>query len=81
MILKPNMVIPGSTCPTQHEVDEVVDAMARPGRWRFRSPAPPAAGSGPVDTNVKSGQDALYQRARCDQAARPGDYDPEMETP
>ena len=26
MILKPNMVVPGSTCPTQDSVDEVADA-------------------------------------------------------
>jgi fructose-bisphosphate aldolase class I len=26
MILKPNMVLPGSTCPTQESVDEVADA-------------------------------------------------------
>jgi fructose-bisphosphate aldolase class I len=26
MILKPNMVLPGSSCPTQESVDEVADA-------------------------------------------------------
>ncbi|MEO8564144.1 MAG: class I fructose-bisphosphate aldolase [bacterium] len=29
MILKPNMVLPGSTCPTQASVDEVADATLR----------------------------------------------------
>ena len=37
MILKPNMVLPGLTCPTQATVDEVADAtvqclLRRPGR-------------------------------------------------
>ena len=29
MILKPNMVLPGSTCPKQEAVDEVADATVR----------------------------------------------------
>jgi fructose-bisphosphate aldolase class I len=29
MILKPNMVLPGSTCPKQESVDEVADATVR----------------------------------------------------
>jgi len=125
MILKPNMVLAGSTCPTQHGIDKVVDATARcllravpaavPG-VAFLSGGQPAElasarlnglnrrfPSGPPwaltfsfaralqqpalelwrgdDTNVKSAQEALYHRARCNQAARRGDYDPEMETP
>ncbi len=29
MILKPNMVLPGSTCPTQEGVDEIADTTVR----------------------------------------------------
>jgi fructose-bisphosphate aldolase class I len=123
MILKPNMVLPGLTCPTQDGMDEVADTTvncmlrtvpaAVPGiaflsggqpaeaatarlnaiNLRFASPPPwalafsfaraiqhPAleiwAGD---DTNVKAAQDALYHRARCNQAARAGTYDPCME--
>jgi fructose-bisphosphate aldolase class I len=31
------------------------------------------------DANVKAAQEALYHRARCNQAARRGEYGPAME--
>ena len=122
MILKPNMVLPGSACPTQNGVDQVADANLR----CFRRAVPAAvagvaflsggqpgelasarlnainqrAASAPWalafsfaraiqhpaleiwggnDANVTAAQDALYHRARCNQAARRGEYQPKME--
>ena len=118
MILKPNMVLPGLTCPKQEAVDEVADATVRcllravpaavPGiaflsggqsaelasarlnamNVRFKSRLPwalafsfaraiqqPAleiwAGRG---GQCAAAQQALYHRARCNQAARRGEY-------
>jgi len=123
MILKPNMVLPGSTCPKQESVDEVADATVRclsravsaavPGvaflsggqsselasarlnamNVRFKSRLPwalafsfaraiqqPALelwkGQG---ANVSAAQQALYRRARRNQAARRGEYSQAME--
>ncbi|MGD0464691.1 MAG: class I fructose-bisphosphate aldolase [Tepidisphaeraceae bacterium] len=123
MILKPNMVLPGLTCPKQDAVDEVADATVRcllravpaavPGiaflsggqsgelasarlnamnvRFKSRLPWPltfsfsraiqyPALEiwSG-HDANVKAAQQALLHRARCNQAARRGEYNAAME--
>jgi fructose-bisphosphate aldolase class I len=124
MILKPNMVVPGSTCPRQETVDEVADATvmcllrsvpaAVPGiaflsggqsgelasarlnamNVRFKSRAPWAlafsfarAIQQPAleiwrgeEANVQAAQEALYHRARCNMAARRGEYNVRMET-
>ncbi len=123
MILKPNMVLPGLTCPTQAAVDEVADATVRcllravpaavPGiaflsggqsselasarlnamNVRFTSRVPWAlafsfarAIQQPAlkiwaghEANVPAAQHALVHRARCNQAARRGDYTAAME--
>jgi len=123
MILKPNMVLPGLTCPKQETVDEVADATVRcllravpaavPGiaflsggqfaelasarlnamNVRFKSRLPWAlafsfarAIQQPAleiwkgeEANVLSAQQALYHRAKCNRAARRGEYDVAME--
>ena len=118
MILKPNMVLPGLSCPRQETVDEVADATVKcllrsvpasvPGiaflsggqsaelasarlnamNVKFRSRLPwalafsfaraiqqPALeiwlGKG---KNILAAQKALYHRARCNLAARRGEY-------
>jgi fructose-bisphosphate aldolase class I len=122
MILKPNMVLPGSTCPKQ-ATEEVADATVRsllqavpaavPGiaflsggqsgelassrlnamNVRFKSRVPWAlsfsfarAIQHPAleiwsghDANVNAAQQALLHRARCNRAARRGEYDAAME--
>ena len=123
MILKPNMVLPGLTCPQQATVDEVADATVKcllrsvpaavPGiaflsggqsaelasarlnamNVRFKSRLPwaltfsfaraiqqPALEiwQGKV-ANVEAAQQALLHRARCNQAARRGEYNAELE--
>jgi fructose-bisphosphate aldolase class I len=123
MILKPNMVVPGLTCPKQETVDEVADATvwcllravpaAVPGiaflsggqsselasarlnamNARFKSRLPWAlafsfarAIQQPAleiwrgeDAHVPAAQKALSHRARCNRAARRGEYDAAME--
>ena len=123
MILKPNMVLPGLTCPRQEAVDEVADATMRcllrvvpaavPGieflsggqsgelasdrlnamNVRFKSRLPWAlafsfarAIQQPAleiwhgeEANVSAAQQALYHRARCNRAARRGEYNASME--
>ena len=123
MILKPNMVLPGSTCPEQGSVDEVADATvscllravpaAVPGiaflsggqsgelasarlnamNVRFRSRLPwalafsfgraiqqPALEIWHGDrSRVSAAQQALHHRARCNRAARRGEYRAAME--
>jgi len=123
MILKPNMVLPGLTCPKQAAVDEVADATVRcllravpaavPGiaflsggqsgelastrlnamNARFKSRLPWAlafsfarAIQQPAleiwqgeETHVLAAQQALYHRARCNRAARRGEYNLDME--
>ena len=123
MILKPNMVLPGLTCPEQASVDEVADATvncllrtvpaAVPGiaflsggqsaelasarlnamNVRFKSRAPWAlafsfarAIQQPAleiwqgeEANVKAAQQALLHRARCNRAARRGEYNAALE--
>jgi fructose-bisphosphate aldolase, class I len=118
MLLKPNMVLPGMTCPQQAAVDEVADATVRclvravpaavPGiaflsggqsaelatarlnamNIRFKSHLPWAlafsfarAIQQPAleiwkgrEANVKAAQQALFHRAKCNQAARRGEY-------
>lgn len=123
MLLKPNMVLPGSTCRMQEAVDAVADATvmcltravpaAVPGiaflsggqtaelasarlnamNVRFKSRLPWALAfsfaraiqqpameiwSGQL-ANVKAAQHALLQRARCNRAARRGEYSAAME--
>lgn len=123
MLLKPNMVLPGLSCPTQETAEAVADATVRcflrvvpaavPGimflsggqsaelassrlnamNVGFKSHVPwalsfsygralqqPAmeAWAG-QDTNVKAAQQALLQRARCNLAARRGEYSAVME--
>jgi fructose-bisphosphate aldolase, class I len=124
MILKPNMVLPGLTCPRQEPVDEVADATVKcllraapaavPGiaflsggqsaelasarlnamNARFRSRVPWAlafsfsrALQQPAleiwkgeEVHVSAAQQALYHRAKCNQAARRGDYNAAMES-
>jgi fructose-bisphosphate aldolase class I len=123
MILKPNMVLPGSTCPQQEGVDKVADATVRcllravpaavpgiaflsggqPGELasarlnamnvRFKSRLPWAlafsfarAIQQPAleiwhgeEAHVLPAQQALYHRARCNRAARRGEYSAAME--
>jgi fructose-bisphosphate aldolase class I len=123
LILKPNMVLPGSTCPKQEVVDEVADATVRcllravpaavPGiaflsggqsaelasarlnamNVRFKSRPPWAlafsfarAIQQPAleiwrgeEANVSAAQRALDHRARCNRAARRGEYSAAME--
>ena len=123
LILKPNMVLPGLTCPKQEAVDEVADATVRcllravpaavPGiaflsggqsgelasarlnamNVRFKSRLPWAlafsfarAIQQPAleiwkgwQANAAVAQQALYHRARCNSAARLGEYGAEME--
>jgi fructose-bisphosphate aldolase class I len=123
MILKPNMVLPGLTCPKQQSVDEVADATVRcllravpaavpgvaflsggqPGELasarlnamnvRFKSRLPWAlafsfarAIQQPAleiwrgeEAHVLAAQQALVHRARCNRAARRGQYNAAME--
>ena len=123
MILKPNMVLPGLTCPKQEEVDVVADITVRcllrtvpaavPGiaflsggqsgklasarlnamNARYKSQLPWAltfsfarAIQQPAleiwlgkEANVLAAQQALYHRARCDWAARRGEYNAALE--
>ena len=125
MILKPNMVLPGSTCPTQETVDQVAAATVRcllrsvpaavPGiaflsggqsaqlasarlnamNVRFESRLPWAVAFSfaraiqqPAleiwrgeKANAVAAQQALNHRARCNRAARRGEYSPGMEKP
>jgi len=124
MILKPNMVLPGSTYPEPATVEEVADATVtcllravpaavpgvaflsggQPGtvasarlnamNVRFKSRIPWAlafsfarAIQQPAleiwhgqEAHVSAAQQALYLRARCDRAARRGEYTAAMET-
>jgi fructose-bisphosphate aldolase class I len=124
LILKPNMVLPGTTCPKQDSVDDVADATVRcllgavpaavPGiaflsggqsaelasarlnamNVRFKSRLPWAlafsfarAIQQPAleiwqgkDAHVLAAQRALNHRARCNRAARRGEYSAVMET-
>jgi len=121
IILKPNMVLPGLSCPEQESVDDVADATvnclmqavpaAVPGiaflsggqsaelasarlnamNVRFKSRLPWAlafsfarAIQQPAleiwqgrEINVPEAQQALYHRAKCNQAARRGEYNEE----
>jgi fructose-bisphosphate aldolase, class I len=123
MILKPNMVLPGLTCPTQASVDEVANITVKslwrtvpaavPGiaflsggqsgelasarlntmNLRFNSRLPWAlsfsfarAIQQPAleiwqgkEANVKAAQLALLHRAKCNRAARRGEYTAVME--
>jgi len=123
VILKPNMVLPGSNCNRQDSVSEVAEATVRclsravpaavPGiaflsggqaaelasarlnamNLRFNLRLPWALGFsfsraiqfpaleiwGGDDTNVKAAQRALAHRARCNRAARRGEYRESME--
>ena len=124
MILKPNMVLPGLSCPRQAPVDEVADATVQcllravpaavPGiaflsggqsaelasarlnamNVRFKSRLPWAlafsyarAIQQPAleiwqgkEAKVPAAQQALYHRARCNSAARRGEYSAAMES-
>ena len=124
MVLKPNMVLPGTACASQPTLDEVADATVncflravpaavpaiaflsggQPAELasarlnamnvRFKSRLPWAlafsfarAIQQPAleiwngsQTNVAAAQEALVHRARCNQAARRGEYSREMET-
>jgi fructose-bisphosphate aldolase class I len=124
MILKPNMVLPGLTCPKQESVDEVADATvncllqsvpaAIPGiaflsggqscelasarlnamNVQFKSRLPWAlafsfarAIQQPAleiwlgeEINAPAAQQALYHRAKCNMAARHGEYNASMES-
>jgi fructose-bisphosphate aldolase class I len=123
MILKPNMVLPGLTCPKQETADEVADATVRcllravpaavPGiaflsggqsgelasarlnamNVRFKSRLPWAlafsfarAIQQPAleiwrgeEAHLLAAQQALYDRAQCNRAARRGEYTAAME--
>src|SRR5665213_4593400 len=125
VILKPNMVISGLSCPKQASIDEVADATlkcllqsvpaalgaiaflsggqtgelasahlnAMHVRYQSKLPWPltfsfARAIQQPAmeiwdgkDNNIKAAQQALFHRARCDQAARQGLYDAAMENP
>lgn len=123
MILKPNMVLPGLTCPKQESVTDVADATVKcllravpaavPGiaflsggqpselasarlnamNVRFKSQLPwgltfsfARAIQQPAleiwqgqEANVLAAQQALYHRAKCNWAARRGEYNAAME--
>ena len=123
MILKPNMIVPGLTCPKQESVDEVAEATIKcflrvvpaavPGiaflsggqsavlassrlnaiNANYKSKLPwevafsfARAIQQPAleiwrgkDSNVKEAQKALYHRAKCNLAARRGEYNNEIE--
>ena len=123
LLLKPNMVLPGLTCPRQETVDQVADATVgcllravpaavpgivflsggQPGELasarlnamnvRFKARLPWAlafsfarAIQQPAleiwkgqPTHVSAAQQALCHRARCNSAARRGEYGPTME--
>jgi fructose-bisphosphate aldolase class I len=123
IILKPNMMLPGLSCPEQESVDDIADATvnclmqavpaAVPGiaflsggqsaelasarlnamNVRFKSRLPWAlafsfarAIQQPAleiwqgkEINVPEAQQALYHRAKCNQAARRGEYNSEIE--
>lgn len=123
LILKPNMVLPGLSCPKQETVDAVVDATvgcllravpaAVPGvaflsggqsgelasarlnamNVRFKSRLPWALAFSFAraiqqraleiwqgnETHVAAAQEALLHRARCNRAARRGEYTAAME--
>ena len=123
MILKPNMVLPGLTCPRQEGVDEVAGATVRSLLWTVPAAVPGIAflsggQSGELasarlnamnvgfkprlpwalafsfaraiqqpaleiwqgkEANVLAAQQALYHRARCNSAARRGEYSAAME--
>ncbi len=123
MILKPNMILPGSACPTQESVDETADATvecllravpaAVPGvaflsggqsgelasarlnamnvRFKTRLPWALAFSYGRAiqepalqiwhgeQHHAAAAQEALYHRARCDRAARLGQYNEMLE--
>jgi fructose-bisphosphate aldolase, class I len=123
MVLKPNMVVPGLSCPAQEGVDEVADATiscllravpaAVPAiaflsggqtaelasarlnamNMRFKSRLPWAVAFSyaraiqqpalelwkGLDANIPGAQQALSHRARCNRAARRGEYSAEME--
>jgi len=123
IVLKPNMVLPGLTCPTQESVDEVADTTMKslwrtvpaavPGiaflsggqsaelasarlntmNHRFKTQLPWAlafsfarAIQQPAleiwrgeEANVKAAQQTLGHRARCNRAARRGEYTARME--
>jgi fructose-bisphosphate aldolase class I len=123
ILLKPNMVLPGLTCPKQERVDEVADATvncllravpaAVPGiaflsggqsgelasarlnamNARFKSRLPwdlafsfARAIQQPAmeiwqgeEIHVLAAQQALYHRARCNRAARCGEYNAALE--
>ena len=125
MLLKPNMVLPGLTCPKQETVDEVAAATvscllravpaAVPGiaflsggqsgelaserlnamNLSFKSRLPWAlsfsfarAIQQPAleiwqgeEARVLAAQQALYHRAKCNRAARRGEYNAALETP
>ena len=124
MVLKPNMVLPGLTCPMQEGVDEVADATVRcllravpaavPGiaflsggqsallasarlnamnvRFKARRPWALSFSFGRAlqqpaleiwqgeEAHVLAAQKALLHRARCNRAARRGEYSAAMET-
>jgi|SRR5579871_262711 len=123
-ILKPNMVLPGLTCPEQESVDEVADATVRcllravpaavPGIAFLSGGQPSELASARLnamnikfksqpawalafsfaraiqqpaleiwqgkEANVLAAQQALSHRARCNRAARRGEYNAAMET-
>jgi fructose-bisphosphate aldolase class I len=123
MILKPNMVLPGSTCPVQNSLDEVAHATvtcllravpaAVPGIAFLSGGQSPELASARLNamnrdflsrlpwnlafsfaraiqqpaleiwrgaaSNVPEAQRALVHRARCDRAARRGEYNAQME--
>ena len=123
MILKPNMVLPGLTCPVQESVDDVAGATVRtllravpaavPGiaflsggqsaelasarlnamnagfkprmPWALTFSFSRAIQQPALDiwkgqeANVQAAQKALYHRAKCNSAARRGEYNDAME--
>ncbi len=123
VILKPSMILPGSSCPRQEDIDEVADATVKcllrtvpaavPGiaflsggqsaelasarlnamnvRFKSRMPWALAFSYGRAiqqpaleiwrgqEANVSSAQQGLAHRARCNRAARRGEYNAAME--
>jgi fructose-bisphosphate aldolase class I len=74
LLLKPNMVLPGTSSPRQASVQGVAEATVRCLRRTV-----PLRTWGGDPARVADAQRAFHHRARCNSAARSGAYTPELE--
>jgi fructose-bisphosphate aldolase class I len=95
ILLKPNMVLSGSTCSKQASVREVAEATLHcfhrsvpaavpgcvflSGSYGRALQAPALKAWGGKTENVKAAQQAYFHRAKCNGAARSGSYTDAME--